>query len=183
MGDITMKWAKVNMVLVMSVVLCILGGCTAPARSTVESNVGTIQVDLVAVFESNKNDWLAMDMDKYWEANSPLRQVAIESQYLYPMYFEYNRDPIQKFPGENPDNLVWKKWKEKNPQYLFILTNLRPIKDQSFKDMGRNDPRRKVIPLYGKCWKDPEIDIRITQTGIEVKSTRINLNKRECQCD
>jgi hypothetical protein len=157
-----------------------LGGCSRTI--TVTSNQqANIQVDLVAVNGLMKASWEEQSMTDYWRVNNPTRSIAIRDQYLYPMKFGNDNQPT-KVLAEKDMEPVWKIWKERNAEYLFVLANLVPTDNKPFKDMaGNNDPRRKWIPFSYDCWKDGHIRIKVTEAGIEILTAP--KNKRQCPCN
>jgi len=127
-------------VLIMATVC--LGGCRSIA---VKTNIVPVEVNVVGINKSQFPYWQGMSMTAYWEPENQDRKQAKKDGFLHEMRFSQSgsRELILA-----RNDSIWKKWKKKKTDYLFIMANLPPgtYKDQT----GSADKRRLIIPY--ECW-------------------------------
>jgi hypothetical protein len=148
-------------VLVSSVVL--LAGCGGMLRAdiTVEldktltrdaASIPTVQVDLIAVNQSELPQWKGYAVSKYWSPGDSLRDGADK----YEMRFDQTRSASQML---QKTDAVFGKWSAKTASHLFVLADLPGV--QAPKE-GEADARRLILPLSAGAWKLTKKGIVIT---------------------
>jgi hypothetical protein len=161
------------------VVGLIAAGCNGIPRNRSISLTATedickksVEVHLVGVNRSEKEQWEKVSMTEYWQPKNPLRESAKE----YTHVFHFGQEPCEKILSvKDPIQKVWKK--KRKAGYLFILADLPGI----FPDMdGNADSRRLQIPApNSKCW-----DLLQTEIKLEIDSSKIvslTIPKPECE--
>ncbi len=146
----------------------IAGGCNGIPRNRSISLTATedvckqsVEVHLVGVNRSEKEQWEKVSMTEYWQPKNPLRDSAKE----YTHVFRFGQGSCEKTLGKNdPIQKTWKK--KRKAEYLFILADLPGI----FPDMdGNADARRLQLPApNSKCWELLQTEIRL-----EIDSSKI----------
>jgi hypothetical protein len=146
----------------------IAGGCGGIPRSRYISLTATedvckksVEVHLVGVNRSEKEQWEKVSMTEYWQPKNPLRDSAKE----YTHVFHFGEEPCEKILSKkDPIQKVWKK--KRKAEYLFIMADLPGL----FPDMdGNADARRLQLPApYSKCWELLQTEIRL-----EIDSSKI----------
>lgn len=109
------------------------------AKGTLKS----IEVNVVAVNDTELPRWEQMSMNAYWEPDNAIRKSAVK----YVMTFS------EKSPEElilKKDNPIWTTWKERKATQLLILAFLPGIADQP----GKADPRRVILTLDSSKWEN-----------------------------
>jgi hypothetical protein len=155
------------------VVACSLAGCASGPRiapydvsvsldeSLKQNNTWpTLEVDLVAIGEDEKNVWNAYSVDKYFSRGDLLRTGKKNNGEAHTMKFSNSDPTTQTLSRKDP---VWTKWKNK-PE-LYVIAYLRDYSDKS-------DPqglfRRKVVPLDKRRWNNSQsIGIVVRQDGLK----------------
>ncbi|MDH4239028.1 MAG: hypothetical protein OEW48_05665 [Phycisphaerae bacterium] len=161
------------------VVGLIAAGCNGIPRNRSISLTATedickksVEVHLVGVNRSEKEQWEKVSMTEYWQPKNPLRDSAKE----YTHVFHFGQEPCEKkLSIKDPIQTVWKK--KRKAGYLFILADLPGI----FPDMdGNADSRRLQIPApNSKCW-----ELLQTEIKLEIDSSKIvslTVPKPECE--
>lgn len=147
-----------GLVLILVSMVLTTGGCnTILGREIVVSAEGigdkSAEVNIIGVNKSKFSFWENMSMTDYWKPDNPIRLEAKKDGYLYVMRFDQN-GPRQLTLGKDP---VWKAWKKRKYDYLFVLADLPGIhQDQP----GNADARRLIIPL--KCWRGMQRTAKIS---------------------
>jgi hypothetical protein len=124
-----------------------------------------VEVDLVAVNESEKPLWENYDIGKYFQANNTFRQDADR----HTMTFTAD-DPQPKRLSKN--NPIWReKWNPKDPTHLVVVANLRDAEPLP----GGVDPRRIIIPLDPEYWQadDDTLEVKVRSSSV-INTTRRN---------
>jgi len=156
-------------VLAMVLAAGLLGGCKGQPVVTVSldpklggaSGIPAVPIDIVGVNESERARLSEYSMTNYWKPGDTQR-ASVSSKTI-----NLNADltPGQKqfiLAGQDP---IWKTWKERQAQYLFILVNWpRPGDDKP----GELDARRAIVPLDPDRWDTwpDKIDVVITPGGV-----------------
>ncbi len=157
----------------------IAGGCSGIPRNRSISLTATedvckksVEVHLVGVNRSEKEQWEQVSMTEYWQPKNQLRDSAKE----YTHVFHFGQGPCEKTLGKkDPIQKVWKK--KRKAGYLFILADLPGI----FPDMdGNADARRLQLPApNSKCW-----ELLQTEIKLEIDSSKIvSLTVPKPQCE
>lgn len=157
----------------------IAGGCSGIPRNRSISLTATgdvckksVEVHLVGVNRSEKEQWEQVSMTEYWQPKNQLRDSAKE----YTHVFHFGQEPCEKTLGKkDPIQKVWKK--KRKAGYLFILADLPGI----FPDMdGNADARRLRLPApNSKCW-----ELLQTEIKLEIDSSKIvSLTVPKPQCE
>ena len=117
----------------------------------------SVQVDVVAVNDTEYGQWRSYSMTDYWRPDDRLRRDAAD--YRRTFRFGLHQSAVQELKIEDA---VWQKWESMGARHLFILADLGAFEDK----MGENDPRRLILPLERRRWDDETIRIRVDSSGI-----------------
>jgi len=157
----------------------IAGGCSGISRNrsillTATGDVcrKSVEVHLVGVNRSEKEQWEQVSMTEYWQPRNQLRDSAKE--YIH--VFHFGQEPCERrLDKKEPIQKVWKK--KRKAEYLFVLADLPGI----FPDMdGNADARRLQIPApYSKCWELLQTEIRLEIDSSKIVS--LTIPKPECE--
>jgi len=122
-----------------------------------------VEVDLVAVAETDADTWRDKNLDDYFSGNDKLRSDNAE----FTRSFTFTEGQNAKVMISVND-AIWTKWHEKRPK-LFVLANSRSLRAEAQKTgVGKQDPRRKEITLMSDYWTQSNFDITVTDGGIRV---------------
>lgn len=144
---------KVHYVVLLACIgLLATGGCKGPGQYNIIVETDSqlckqsMRVDIVAVAGMGpKENWESMSMSKYW---SPDRD-SIRNKTTVPIYtmrWGQGEECIQTL---KKNDQIWKKWKDRNAQWIFILADTPGITEDK---LGNRDARRLVLPLDKKRW-------------------------------
>jgi len=157
----------------------IAGGCSGIPMNRSISLTATedvckksVEVHLVGVNRSEKEQWEQVSMTEYWQPKNQLRDSAKE----YTHVFHFGQEPCEKILSKkDPIQKVWKK--KRKAGYLFILADLPGI----FPDMdGNADARRLQLPAPGsKCWELLQTEIRLEIDSSKIVS--LTVPKPDCE--
>ena len=113
----------------------------------------SVEVHLVGINWSEKDQWEKMSMTEYWHPNNPLWKSAKD----YTFAIRYPKDPCEIIIKKNDP--IQKVWKKRKADYLFVLAHLTGI----HKDLpGSADTRRLLLPAPdSKRWKGGQSQIKI----------------------
>lgn len=159
------------------VVGLIAGGCNGivnrSIKLTADENVckKSVEVHLVGVSWSEKEQWERESMTEYWMPNNKLRESAKKYTYV----IRFGEEPCERILSKkDPIQKVWKKRKAK---YLFVLADL----PSTFPDMdGNADARRLQLPApNSKCWKLLQTEIKLEIDSSKIVS--LTVPKPECE--
>jgi len=159
--------------LALLAVISLLGsGCHSTPKpkpwniKITKTTPATVDVDVIGVSSSEKQDWASYDLNKYWSPNDERRREAVASDDLVSFSLKMGEASELKI-----DDKHWKKWLRNPTAELLIIANL----PGSFSG-GADDFRRKFLYLGKSDW-DPDIkktiEIEIQTTLIKVKTTQI----------
>jgi len=111
-------------------------------------SVPSVEANLVGVNDVEYPEWFRYSVTKYWEPDDPLRKTTYTKGYTSVLTFGEEQPARQILYRSNP---IWNDWEAKGSRYLFILVNYpRVAQDQP----GSADPRRRILPLEKKRWKN-----------------------------
>jgi len=114
-----------------------------PGMKDAKGTLKSIEVNIVAVNETELPRWETIPMSEYWDPENPLRKSAVKCVMTFG----------EKLPEEQllkKDDPIWKTWKDRKATWLIILANLPGIKDQP----GWADPRRIHMTLDSSKWEN-----------------------------
>jgi hypothetical protein len=116
----------------------------------------TLEVHIVAVNDSDYNQWKYLNMQDYWKVDNALRETTTSSAKTKVLTFGANNTQILL-----ANDGFWDR--QDDPLYIFVLSN---TPSEGASQPGNQDPRRRVFPL-GKChWSgDQAIEIQLTPSG------------------
>jgi hypothetical protein len=112
-----------------------------PGLKDAKGTLNSIEVNIVGVNQIEFPVWEQMSVTKYWEPGNRTRESAVK----YVMTFGANAPDEQLLKIDDP---IWKKWDERNAEYLFVLAFL-PGEDKP----GLADPRRIFLPYKTSKWE------------------------------
>ncbi|HUS92322.1 MAG TPA: hypothetical protein VM389_08620 [Phycisphaerae bacterium] len=122
----------------------------------------SIEVDLVAVNETQYQQWEQMKVSDYWEPTNRVRASAPKIV----MKFGQGQPKEQVLSAKDD---IWRKWLDENKaNYLFVIAHLWWITEDS---PGNADPRREILPLERGRWEGSalgnlDIPIKIRAAGL-----------------
>jgi len=155
---VTTPGSKATLLVIGTFALAFLAGGCAPGPFNVEvsldekdtglrdktGTVKTIEVNLIAINDSELERWEQMSVNSFWEVNSPIRASAKK----YVMTFGQERPSKQTLLETDA---IWKKWiDERGARYLVVLGYLPWIQNDQ---PGAADPRRLILPLERGKWE------------------------------
>jgi len=115
----------------------------------------SVQVDLIGVNNPSTRETVAgYDVNKYWAADGALRKVNV----YHSMQFVSGGPSVQTFSASNE---MWNTWQE--PKWVVVIALIPGVGGEKGAD-----PRRKVLTLDSKEWKERKLDIRVDSTGVRV---------------
>ncbi len=158
----TVRTTMTVVVMVVASVLCLgLGGCGGAVRYDVcvtrDAAIQgmSVQVDIIGVNnEITKGSISTCDVNKYWAADGTLRSTFEH----HAMQFAAGDSSTKCLPKTDD---IWEKWNQ--PTSLVVIALIPGVG----ADKGA-DPRRQVLSLDSKEWKDRKLDIRVGATGVMV---------------
>jgi hypothetical protein len=119
----------------------------------------TVQVDLIAVNESDYRQLRDEPMSQYWrDAVNPSFISAWPRKVL-----TFSGGKEQRV---NKDDPIWKEWLKRG-RYLFVLSNTPA---RTTDQPGTADPRRKIFPLDACQWPGGTNDIRVLVTPVGLRT-------------
>ena len=151
-------------------ILLFMTGCTPkmgtyPYRVAMDealrdSNTGmmpSIEVDFVVVDETEIDQWLNQDIDKYFNPKNTLRADTVR----HSMPFTDERPESRQL---NADSGIWQRWKGTGDLNMFIIASI-PLDTNQFGVGAR--PRRLILPLDKARWDDGKtIEILVKPSGL-----------------
>jgi hypothetical protein len=114
-----------------------------PGLKDAKGTLKSIEVNIVAVNDTELPRWEQMSMSSYWEPDNPIRKSAVK----YVMTFGEKAPEEQLLKKTDP---IWQTWKERKATQLLILAFLPGIADQP----GKADPRRVILTLDSSKWEN-----------------------------
>jgi len=147
---------RVSIVLLAAGLVAAAGGChnvrvvldeSDPGLKDAKGALKSIEVNIIAVSNTELPKWEGKSMTEYWEPGDELRQSAEKVV----MTFGEGKPTEQTLSSNDP---VWDQWDDRYAKHLLILANLPGIKDQS----GAADPRRLILRNYKDLWNE---DIKV----------------------
>lgn len=144
----------------------VAGGCSRVVNVTATEDIckKSVEVHLVGVNRSEKEQWEKISMTNYWKPESGWRKGAKK----YTHVITFGQEPCKRTLGnKDPDHKdIRNEWKRRKAKYLFVLAHL----PDTFDDWeGDADPRRLKLPaVNSKRWKwgTSKINIKIERNGI-----------------
>jgi len=126
----------------------------AANRDPSTQRMPSIEVDFIAVNESERDRWLALDIDAYFTPGNVLRANADK----FTMSFTDQRSQPQELSASDP---IWQKWQRAGARSMFILASI-PMRGEK----PPVDPRRLDLPLDQARWDATKIDVLIKPSGV-----------------
>ncbi len=133
-----------------------------PKLKDEDGTVRSIEVNLVAVNDTEKPVWEQVSMSEYWEPGNAIRDSAAKHVMTFGQGFPKTQVLKKK-------NAIWRTWlRERQAKHLFILADLPWIQQDK---PGDADPRRLILPLeVGKwewyLWGADTIKIQVSAGGL-----------------
>ncbi len=134
------------------------GGCKDILITATEDVCkNSVEVHLVGINWSEKEQWEKMSMTEYWQPDNPLWKSAKDYTYV----IRYPKEPCEIRIKKNDS--IQKVWNKRKAEYLFVLADLPGI----HKDFpGSADARRLQLPAPdSKRWKGGQSQIKIEISG------------------
>jgi hypothetical protein len=114
----------------------------------------SIEVDFVAVNESEKGRWETQDLDDYFSPGNVMRANCVR----HTMAFTNDKSEPQVLPANDSK---WQKWSGSSAMDMFIMASI-PLSAES----PSVDPRRLILPLDQARWNSGVIAIEIKPSGV-----------------
>jgi hypothetical protein len=159
------------------VVVLIAGGCKGISRNrsiiitAEEICKKSVDVHLVGINWSEKEQWENESMTKYWQPNNQLR----ESAKKYTHVIRFGEEPCEKILSKKEP--IQKVWKRRKAKYLFVLADLPGL----HQDLpGNADARRLQLPAPDSvCWGMMVSTIKLTIDSKKIVS--LTVPKSDCE--
>ena len=120
----------------------------------------SLEVDLVAVNESELDRWTHYSVNEYFASDDVFRHDADR----YTMTFaDSDADPKTLVPNDP----IWRLWRKKSARQLVVLVHL----PGDYQDLpGQQDVRRLILPLSAikglPLWPATAIDLVVKKSGV-----------------
>lgn len=115
----------------------------------------SLEVDLAGLNVNEKNWFDSYDMDKYFEADNPLRKS------LAPITMRFSEDdPSMLYLERGSD--IWSVWKRKGAEDLYIVVNLPEAR------IGKSSSGVLTLKIKSNIFKSHDRFVEIKPTGINL---------------
>ena len=121
-----------------------------------------VEVDVVAVNNSDLPAWEQKSMTEYFAPGDPLRASA--DKYVFRLGEDHPSETLSKDSTEGKKH--WENWKKQGAMSLLVLSSY-PSPQQDLP--GDQDPRRRTLPLDCARWdKEKELLFVVKSSGLTV---------------
>ncbi|MCZ6792274.1 MAG: hypothetical protein O7J95_01520 [Planctomycetota bacterium] len=128
-----------------------------------------MEVDLVTVtaHELEQDLWGEFSVRSYFKPDThedKLRNLYRDKKFS--LRFDDDHPGPHTVPGSDP---LWDRRLDENADHVVVLANI-PMNWEGSPD---KDPRRLVLPLHSKYWESSEIELRLTEIKIELRTPQL----------
>jgi hypothetical protein len=122
-------------------------GCkgTPPVHVSIEEELAataSVTVHLIGVQWVDHHMWSSKSVDEYWRPDDRLRVAAMERGAVQEMKFGPGH-PVKQ--ALMPDDPIWKKWREIEARYLFVIADIPGVRGARKLDFDVEKVRGKEI--------------------------------------
>jgi hypothetical protein len=137
-----------------------------PSLRDADGKLRSVQVDMIAVPQTELNNWTSVPVDTYW---TPASGGLYNSADKKTLTFSFQENATSKtVHAKDP---VWDKWIARSPSHLVVIARGAGSSGGG-GGAGSADPRRLVIPLDPNKWERPgsPLEVDASTAGLRLKT-------------